>query len=237
MATLELFAEIGGDGGCLLFTHDPPGLLARGATREEALAAAPGEAARLRRLLAGDGLLGLLREPWGDAETPVLRVVETEVGRHRVTDGGTKVTFERDHVPVRRDEVAGFLALMALVRGGVMALGDRLPPEAYAFRSKPHRMTIGEQLRHMATCDYWYYTRLWKNPPHLPRTDNVWDKLTMNRRRVLDRLENLTDSELALDQQTDRQVWTTRKLFRRYLYHDRFHWDTIERDLALLLTT
>jgi len=235
MAVLELYAEIGGDGGCLLFTLDPPGLLARGASLEEALAAAPAEATRLRRLLAGGGLLGFLKEPWAEGERSEFVIAETVTGRHAVANGGTKVTFMRDLIPVRRDEVPGFLAVMKLVRDGLWTLKDRIPPEAYGFKSLPRRGTIEEQLRHVASCDLWYLTRLWDDLPRLPRSTDVWHKLVLNRERALSKLGNLSDAELALECKIDHQIWTTRKLFRRFLYHEKFHWDTIERDLSLYL--
>lgn len=181
MAHLRVHAEIGGDGGCLFYTFDPPGLLARGASFEEALAAAPAEAARLRRLLAGGSLpgaagnppgaggslLGLLEEPWDEGEVPEIVVAETIRARYQVANGRTNATFQSDLVPVRRSEVPGFLAVLALLRARLLALRDRIPREAYAFKSLPHRKTIEEQLRHMADCDRWYLTRLWDDLPRL----------------------------------------------------------------------
>ena len=199
------------------------------------MAAAPAEATRLRRLLAEAELLGLLKEPWAEGGTPDFVVVETVVGRNRVGDGGTKAIFRRDLVPPRREEIAGYLALLGAVRAGFWTLKDRIPPEAYGFKSLPHRMSIEEQLRHVAGCDLWYLTRVWDDLPRLPRSKDVWHKLTLNRERALSKLGNLSEAELGAQRKVDHQVWTTRKLFRRFLYHEKFHWDTVERDLALFL--
>jgi hypothetical protein len=233
MAILELYVEIGGDGGCHLFTFDPPGLLAWGRSREEALAAALAEAARLRRLLDDHGLLGLLKEVWDEGETPELKVVETVTGRHRVANGGTRATFARDLVPVREDEVPGFLEVLAALRTTLWSLKDRIPPEAYSFRSLPRRMTIAEQLRHIAGCDRWYLTRFWDDLPRLPRSRDVWHKLKLNRELALSRLGGMTADDRARTRKVDHQVWSARKLFRRFAYHEKFHRDTIERDMAL----
>jgi len=169
--TLEIYAEMGGDGGCLLFTFDPPGLLARGASYEEALASAPDEAARLRDLLTEAGLLHLFGRvgPGEAAEAPSalaeksgdidLVVAETVRGSYRVGNGDTRATFQRDLVPVEAGEVPGFLAVLALIRSGFLTLRDRIPPGAYGFRSAPHRWTIEEQIRHVASCDHWYLDR------------------------------------------------------------------------------
>lgn len=233
MPELELYAEVGGDGGCLLFTFDPPGLVARGASLQEALAGAPVEAARLRRMLADGGCLDLLREPWEEGESPRLVVVETVRGRYRVANGGTRATFKRDLDPVRPEEVPGFLRVMELTRAGLWALKDRIPPGAYSFRSLPHRMTILEQLRHIASCDRWYLSRFWDDLPRLPRSEDVWHKLVLNRELALSRLGHLTADDMVRSRKIDHQVWTARKLFRRFVYHEKFHRDTIERDLAL----
>jgi hypothetical protein len=125
--------------------------------------------------------------------------------------------------------------VLALLRARLLGLRDRIPREAYAFKSLPHRKTIEEQLRHMADCDRWYLTRLWDGLPHLPRARDVWEKLDWNRRRALDKLGNLSEAEPSLQRTKDREVWTTRKVFRRFPYHEKFHLDTVERDLGLCL--
>lgn len=235
MAVLEVYAEIGRDGGCHLFTFDPPGLLSWAASFDEAFAAAPREAAELYRLLEQHGLLSLLAEPWSEDETPEFRVAEEVHGRNKVGDGGTKATFRRDLVAVRPDEIPGFIALMGARRVRLLTLKDRIPPEAYHYRSLPHRMTIGEQLRHIAGAEYWYLTRLWDDLPRIPRSEDVWHKLALNRERALSKLAHLTPDEMRATRKVDHQVWSARKLFRRFLYHEKFHTDTIERDLKAWL--
>ncbi|MEW6031827.1 MAG: hypothetical protein AB1645_02915 [Bacillota bacterium] len=235
MPVLEVYEELGVDGGCHLFTFDPPGLLAWGRSRGEALREAPGQAAALRGLLAEHGLLGVLKEAWEARETPELKVAETVRGRNQVSHGGTKATFARDLVPVSGDEIPGFLRWLAALRTTLWALRDRIPPEGYSFRSLPHRMTIEEQLRHIAGCDRWYLSRFWDNLPRLPRSRDVWHKLELNRGRALSMLGGMTAEDRARTLKTDHEVWSARKLFRRFAYHEKFHRDTIERDLALFL--
>ncbi len=230
--SLEVYAEVGHDGGCLLFTFDPPGLLARGTSLEEALAAAPHEASRLRRLLEGAGRLDLLKEVWPAGEVPRVVVAETVTGRWRVANGGTKATFERDLVPLEADEPARFIQVMAALRASLWTLKDRLPAEAYGFRSLPHRGTILEQLRHVAGCDRWYLSRFWDELPRLPRSEDVWHKLALNRELAVSMLGGMTAEDRARSRKIDHQVWSARKLFRRFLYHEKFHLDTVERDFA-----
>lgn len=150
MARLKVYAELGSEGGCILYTFDPPGLLSCGDSLDEAMAAAPREAARLRRFLADCGRLDLLAEAWKDGETPDAVIAETVRRRGKSTRGNTRATFQRDLEPVRSEEVPGFLAILEHQRKTLWALKDRLPAEAYGFKSLPRRMTIKEQLTHIA---------------------------------------------------------------------------------------
>lgn len=235
MATLELYLETGDDGGCLFYTFDPPGLLAWGACLESTLSLVPAAACRFRRLLESAGALRLLVEVWEERETPEIVIAETFRRRGKVANGGTRATFQRDLVPVRRDELPAFLDLMVALRAEFWSLRERIPPGAYGFRSLPHRMTIGEQLRHVAGCDRWYLSRFFGDLPRLPRSRDVWHKLELNRERALATIAGMTAADLGRVVKVDGQVWTARKLIRRFLYHERFHQDTIERDLALYL--
>lgn len=238
VARLLVYAEIGtDDGGCLLYTFDPPGLLGRGSSEAEALGEAGGSgAAALRALLAEAGRLELLAEPWAEGESPSLVVAERVVRRGRVAGGGTRATFQPDLVPLRSDEIEPFLALLGHLRSRLEALRstlDALPPEVYRFRSLPHRMTIEEQLAHIAGCDRWYLTRFFPQlPGRLPPARDVWHKLYLNRERASARLRGMSTEELAAVRKTDGEVWTARKLFRRFMYHERFHQETLRRDLV-----
>lgn len=239
MPRLLTYAEIGQDDGhCLLYTFDAPGLLALGSSEEEALASARArEVDALRAFLAECGSLGLLRERWEEHETPEVAIAERIIRRGRVGGGGTRATFERDLEPVHPEEVRPFLGLLGHLRARLEALRsilDALPTDVYAFRSLPHRMTIEEQLIHIAGCDRWYLTRFFGSvAERLPPAQNVWHKLELNRARAVARLGGMSAEELSAVRKTDGQVWTARKLFRRFMYHEQFHQGTIRRDLDL----
>jgi hypothetical protein len=235
MPKLEVWAEIGGDGACLLFTFDPPGLLARGASLESALAEAVVETGRLRELLVACGQVSLLKESWDEGESPELVIRETMNRRGKVATGDTEAAFSRDLEPLRPEEIVAYLALMTQMRLTLLALRDGLSREAYLFRSKPKRMPIGAQLRHVAHCERWYLGRFWSDVEKLPRRPDVWDKLAQCRELVVRRMSDLTPEERAATRKAGGEIWTARKLFRRFLYHEKFHRDTVARDLTLYL--
>jgi len=230
---LSVYAEIGGDGGCLLYTFDPPGLLARGASLEAALAAAADEAVALRRFLLEAGMLHLLRPPWREGESPEIHIVETVTRRGRVADGRTTATFEPDLRPVTPTEAADYLTLMRYSRRRLLALRQEIPAGAYGFRSQPHRLTIEGQLEHIAKAERWYIRRLWPDLPRLPRSRDVWQRLELCRGLALDVLDAMSPEDMARTARVEGEAWTVRKVFRRFLYHEKFHLDTIRRDLML----
>lgn len=233
MAELKAYAEVGEDGACLIYTFDPPGLLVRAESLERGLAEAPAAAKRLRAWLAEGGLLGLLAEGWAEHETPQVVVAETVRRRGHVGDGGTRATFQRDLVPLTPPELAAGIAALKHLRSELWALKEDLPEGAYHYRSLPHRMTIAEQLSHIASCDRWYLSRFWDDLPRLTRSTDVWHKLALNRARALSILSGMTPADMGRTVTVDSQVWTARKVVRRFMYHERFHLDTIRRDLEL----
>ncbi len=237
MATLEIYLEIGADGGCLIYTFDPPGILARGSSVEEAMAEAPRGARWLRQFLADSGRLSLLVEPWPEEHDPQLVAAETVRGRGRVARGGTRATYKRDMVAMEKGEILDCLHIMESLRSHLLAFRDRLSPPAYGYRSLPHRKTIEEQLRHIASCERWYLSRLFDDLPRLVRQDNVWSRLSVTRALVNRVLGGLSGAGLGLSRKSDSEIWTTRKVVRRLLYHDKFHLDTLDRDLGLFLSS
>lgn len=228
MAELKVYAEVGEDQGCLLFTFEPPGLLVRANSTDEAMALAP------RAAQALDDFLSQCGNPYPSAgPRPDIVIAETIRRRGKVANGNTSVTFERDLVPVEAEEIPRFLVVLEYQRRELMDLKELIPEAAYGYRSLPHRKTIAEQLIHLASTDRWYLSRLWSNLPRLPRSRDAWDKLQMNRELVMDKLQALTPEDRAMVLRTQGEVWTCRKFMRRLMYHERFHLDTIKRDLAL----
>lgn len=232
MSELRVYAEIGEDQGCLLFTYEPPGLLVRANSMVEAMELAPKAAQGLANFLTQCG------SPYPNAgPSPDIIVTETKRRRGKVANGNTSITFEMDKVPVDAEEVPRFLIVLAHQRREFMELRDLIPEGGYDYKSLPHRKTILEQLIHVAGCDRWYLSRLWSDLPRLPRSQDVWNKLELNRERVIDKLLALTPEDRAMVVRTEGEVWTCRKFMRRLMYHERFHLDTIRRDLDLYLST
>ncbi|MTI94763.1 MAG: hypothetical protein FH749_04625 [Firmicutes bacterium] len=231
MAQLKVFAETGADGGCLLFTFEPPGMLARGNSVEEALGQASSAASRLDTFLAECG-----RPYPGAGPSPEILVAETVKRRGKVANGNTSVSFQKDKEPLEAEEIPRFLTVLAHQRKELLDLKAEIPQETYGFKFLPHRKTIEEQLKHIAACERWYLSRLWTDLPRLPRAKDVWEKLALNRELVEQVMQDLTPEDRARVVGIEGEVWTCRKVLRRLMYHERFHIDTTKRDLSMFLS-
>lgn len=260
MATAyQVYAEVGTDGGALLFSFDPPGLAGHGASVAEALEQARTRgiaellsmAATAGRALVTDGR----SSPWpvpapaapavpGQPQAHSLVVVETKHRRGPVANGNTTATFGPDLVPLAASEVPALLELLAESRRRLLAWRPILEtaPEAaklLRFRSLPHRKSVAEQLAHVAATERWYLTRICPPLPplpRLPRSHNHWERLDSVRWLVVRSLSGLDPQQLAVEHRVQGELWTARKVVRRLLYHEQFHRETLTRDLRLAMS-
>jgi len=248
---IEAYAEIGQDGGVLLFSFDPPGLLARGTS----LGAAVREAAErgwpeLRAMAAAAGRsleAAGKRSPWPTGATPPaapggeqteVAIIETRERRGAVANGNTSATFRLDLAPLTPADVTASLELLAESRRHLLALRPLLecspdPAAMLAFRSRPDRKSIAEQLMHIAAVERWYLVRIRPELPRLPVSAGPWERLAAVRGLVVRTLAGMGEHDLAIRTRVNGEVWTPRKVIRRLMYHERFHRDTIARDMRL----
>ncbi len=243
----QLYLETGSDGGALLYSFDPPGLVARGASLSEAISAVPtGFAELLDIRRAAEATAMEVRAPQPGAEEPVsateFSIAERYVRRGVVANGMTTATFTPDLVPMTRAEVEEAIALLAESRRRLVSLRPAIEAsagtgEVLGHRSTPARWTIGEQLRHIASAERWYIAKIVKGLPRLPRHDCPWERLTAVRVLVVGALRRLSGAELALQTRDTGEMWTARKVVRRLMYHEKFHRDTIRRDFRHFLGT
>jgi hypothetical protein len=245
-----VYAEIGTDGGALLYSLAPPGLVGRGASLAEATEQASAHgiaellamAATAGRALLTDGRAS----PW-PATAPTaqslpynLTIVETQRRRGAVANGNTTATFGPDREPLLPGEVPAMLELLAESRRRLLAWRPILETapdagELLSFRSSPHRKTVAEQLMHVANAERWYLVRIQPELPRLPDSRTPWERLDAVRGLVVHTLARLSPAQLAAQHEVDGELWTARKVVRRLMYHEQFHRDTIVRDLRLAM--
>lgn len=108
-----------------------------------------------------------------------------------------------------------------------------------ALRRKPKGgpRTIGNCLKHIAGVEWWYVTRLDIDlPSDFP--EDVFDLLRHTRKLAAGRLKALSRDERTRvfqpknDPSPICNLWTARKVLRRFVDHERLHTHYIERVLA-----
>ena len=143
--------------------------------------------------------------------------------------------FETERQPVQAEEVPGFLDLMASARTELLLLVVDLPNETLIWQPAPKSWCIQDVLRHVAGAERWYLTRI-LDPTTIPRfmpCKSVWQRLENVRAVALERLSRLNEDERsAIISDGSSELWSARKVFRRYLEHEREHTFHIQEILS-----
>ena len=132
------------------------------------------------------------------------------------------------------EEIPCFLELMACARADLLALVCSLSDENLSWKPAPAPWSIQEALRHVAGAERWYLTRILDpdSIPHFKPCKSVWQRLEMVRAVVLERLAGLSEAERsAVVADESGELWSARKVFRRYLEHEREHTTHIQEIL------
>ncbi len=197
---------------------DLPGTYAAGQTREEALWALAQEVrdywAWLRKF--GEGAPS-------ENEPVEVEVVETFRAFKSSPDYEVNAFFAPDAKPVEEKEIPRLLHLLDMSRQELLDVLSQVPADAFGWRRDERTRTIGEILRHIASVELWYLSRLPATDPRvmLEQTRSIARDI-LGRREILQRTQFVS---LAGEK------WSARKVFRRFLYHERYHTKSIRRIL------
>jgi len=189
------------EGGPLAHIPALPGCAARGRTKEEALS-------NLKDLLGNYlALFGQEDESLPASVADVeLDVEETEA-----------LTFPEDKEPLKSEEIGTLLRKMELSRQALLDTLSGLSDEVLAWRRDEESWPIKQILEHIANAEWWYIQRLteWPRDP--------FERLETIRQMAAERLQNLTPEELERVTIHYGEEWMARKVFRRFLEHEREH--------------
>jgi predicted RNase H-like HicB family nuclease/uncharacterized damage-inducible protein DinB len=217
-----------------------PGCFTRGETREEVLEALPDAIAHHITFLE------VRSHPVGQ-KTREFRVVEEVHGIPELGEaGGAVALFASDEEPVGEREFKLFLDLMRWNREELLGLVEPLSGKDRESRPFPDKWTINETLRHIANAEEWYISRLGAE------TQNEYDGFVRDTnpdekwQSILERLEATRSGAVhalkyayergvqgvftrAAYTQHPEELWTFRKVLRRFVEHEREHIGTIKR--------
>jgi len=199
---------------------DLPGCIAQGATPDECLARVPASMARYLDWLRRCG------EPAPPQDEPIaIEVVERNPSTIHT---GLIGFYAAERVPVTDAEIARFLRLMSHSRQRLLRLVQDVTPAMLASKPRRAAWTLEEVLRHVANAERWYLTRLWgRKVRSFPPQPDVFQRLAIVRAEAVRRLSSLSARDRARIVTRDDELWSARKVFRRFLEHEAEHTEEI----------
>lgn len=242
--------EIGPDGSAQLFVRQLEGCYSRAPTLDEALRKAPGKVRTHLDWLAAHG--EHVPRDWREG---TVRLCETVRGDWPVNLGDSVALFACDRGAMADEEIAQDLRWMAFSWRDFLDLRRRVPRGAWTFRPSGALRSPRRIVEHIALVMVWYVMKLRETTDpsfHWPRGVSMWQdvravergdlsaaRLTSLREACVYRLAHLRPAEKggrvtsyppgSWTGRTEPEDWTARKVFRRFLWHERLHMRTMEK--------
>jgi hypothetical protein len=225
VGSFSALVEVGRDGWATVWVGELLGLFVNEASEEDALRHLPGAIIAYLEWLSRHG------------EAIVMPGAATVTVTERLTPdldlayGEYAALFDRDRASVTDDDVMQATRWMRYMRRDTLALVERLPAGAMAWRRTPdHEYSIGDYLEHIARAERWYLSRLWPEvPKHVPGPTPLLS-LARSRERALSWLLAMPAGLRGkIVDVGGGDLWTARKALGRYLYHERYHIRSIAR--------
>jgi predicted RNase H-like HicB family nuclease len=216
-----IYLEVQPDGATMAHVPSLPGCASTGATQEVAIARAPDAIA---------AHLGWLRAH-GEPTVPEQEPIEIEIGG-TIQDPDTHLGDEAgllppDQAPLSEGEVAQLMRLMAYSRRDLLELVTGMSREVLNWQPQEgpdvEGWCIDDILEHIARAERVYASRL---------SGNIFELMEEARRSALERMSHLTEQERTQITQHQGEHWTARKVFRRFLEHERQHTEHINQVLS-----
>lgn len=169
----------------------------------------------------------------GEEVRPVTRLLvePTEVLRvnyNPALAGKPEPLFWSEVPPVSSRDIKRVVQLMEYSRNDLLELTSSLDARTLSWKPADKPRSIRNCLKHIALCEWWYLTRL--NIP-LPEDfpGDVFDLLHDTRELAVETLLSLPQEKRAGIFQPDKDrspvcdLWTARKMLRRFVDHERLH--------------
>ena len=200
------------DKGCLLWSLDCPGAFARGATREEAIAKLPADVEAFCRW-AG----------WKLPDGSVEIAEEKYQPEMKIEDADSDMLFESERRPLSQEEYEILRELVLKSARDFESLYASIPdPDAPLGEARStfygdYPNTARAMYRHTNSVTAYYVGEVGAEVDNLPG-------FYENRLNGLGALEQLPDFlDLPAVEGSYGELWSVRKVMRRFLWHDRIH--------------
>lgn len=232
----HLLCEVGPDGSTQIFVQELFGCYSRSPTFDEAVAKAPLKIREFLDWLRAHG--EHIIESDYEIETEVSEIVR---GNWPIKLGDSQALFKADLRPLGREEVERCIRYIGYAREDFMDLYLSAPGDALEW--KPDQSTprhIKRIAEHVAEVDLFYIERL------KARKFGDWPLgfLEASNELAIMRLSNLSEDEMncAVSYHppggwtaTKAEGWTTRKVLRRFVWHEKLHTSTAKKLLRSFL--
>ena len=156
-------------------------------------------------------------------------VVETVTRRGTANNGMTSAFFSNDRRRMTQEELPILLRRLEFSRQDLLELLQEVPEPAWSWRPdkreewvSTYYPAIKDQAQHIAAAERWYIQKLWPVPRFAPAKNPI-ERLERVRRFVVDTLNEHAVADGVKVVEVEGEKWTARKVFRRLLYHERYH--------------
>jgi predicted RNase H-like HicB family nuclease/uncharacterized damage-inducible protein DinB len=201
-------------GGFLASVAEVPGCVARGATKEEAVANARRAFGEYVALLEK---YGVSAEHWK----------QLDPASFRVQDFVAAEWFDDDFRPLEEHELRDFLHQIEGSRAALLALVRGIGSDEIEQKPDEETWSVREALEHIMTAEAIFLSRLEKWPDSLGALQAV-------HRMAFQRFSILEPEETKAEHRIFGQRWSTRRVMRRILEHEYEHLEHIREILAKL---
>lgn len=202
-------------GSFLANIADLPGCVARGSTRDEAVA---NVRAAFRDYLTLLNERGVSTEHWKDLDPDELQVKEPPADR----------LLPEDARPLEEHEVRDFLHQMEASRSALLALVRGLSADDLERKPTEEMWSVREALEHVMNTEASLLSRLEKWP------DRDFATLQAVHRMAFQRFSILDPEDTGTQHRIFQFRWSTRKVMRRILEHEYEHMQHVKEILAAL---
>jgi uncharacterized damage-inducible protein DinB/predicted RNase H-like HicB family nuclease len=129
--------------------------------------------------------------------------------------------FASDRPPLMQEEIAEYQQLLSASRGELQQVLNAISPEDYDVEYPGEDRTIRGILHHIADAERWYMDRLGLAPPNEDLPTDVEKRLSVVREHLIANLPTLVRRSGVVTMSGE--GWSSRKVLRRALWHERDH--------------
>ncbi len=129
--------------------------------------------------------------------------------------------FKHDWLPLSEEDIHHGLMLLAWSRGDLKDLVKDLDADTLARTYPNERWSIAGILNHVGGAEWWYLSRLGLAFPAQEVPKQPFERLDRVRTRLLEVLPGFAGSQQVIG--ISGEFWSSRKLLRRAVWHERDH--------------